>query len=76
MLEPTSEFWSYFIYQLYLSIFIIICSLWICFDFSSSGGASGIGRATVERLSEEGAIVAIFDTNAEAGGKIAGEFLY
>ena len=37
------------------------------------GGASGIGRATVERLSQEGAVVAVFDINREAGEKLAGD---
>ena len=37
------------------------------------GGASGIGRATVERLSQEGAAVGIFDINKEAGEKLAGD---
>ncbi len=36
------------------------------------GGASGIGRATVERLSQEGATVGIFDINKDAGEKLAG----
>lgn len=35
------------------------------------GGASGIGKATVERLSEEGASVAVFDINKEAGESLA-----
>ena len=37
------------------------------------GGASGIGRATVERLSQEGATVAVFDINKEEGEKLAGK---
>lgn len=40
------------------------------------GGASGIGRATVERLASEGATVAIFDINSEAGQKLAGLFTF
>lgn len=35
-----------------------------------TGGASGIGRATVERLSQEGAIVSIFDINKSAGEQV------
>ena len=37
------------------------------------GGASGIGKATVDRLSEEGASVAIFDVNKEAGEAVAAQ---
>ena len=44
------------------------CAQYVC----HLGGASGIGRATVERLANEGAIVAIFDINREAGQKLAG----
>lgn len=40
------------------------------------GGASGIGRATVERLANEGATVAVFDINSEAGQKLAGLFTF
>ena len=36
------------------------------------GGASGIGKATVDRLTGEGGAVAIFDINKEAGEKVAG----
>jgi NAD(P)-dependent dehydrogenase (short-subunit alcohol dehydrogenase family) len=36
-----------------------------------SGGASGLGRATVERLVAEGASVAIFDNNVELGSQAA-----
>jgi NAD(P)-dependent dehydrogenase (short-subunit alcohol dehydrogenase family) len=38
-----------------------------------SGGASGIGRATVERLAGEGSAVAIFDINKENGEELADE---
>mgnify|MGYP002973146571 CR=1 FL=1 len=34
-----------------------------------TGGASGIGRATVERLVREGAKVAVADYNLEAAGR-------
>jgi NAD(P)-dependent dehydrogenase (short-subunit alcohol dehydrogenase family) len=36
-----------------------------------TGGASGIGRAIVERLADEGACVAILDLDEEAAGKVA-----
>lgn len=36
-----------------------------------TGGASGIGKATVERLVEEGATVGVFDINKEAGEALA-----
>lgn len=36
-----------------------------------TGGASGLGRATVEALSAQGARVAIFDINEEAGNDLA-----
>ena len=36
-----------------------------------TGGASGIGRAVVERLTAEGARVAIWDRNAAAAGEVA-----
>ena len=36
-----------------------------------TGGASGLGRATVEALSAQGARVAIFDINGEAGQELA-----
>jgi NAD(P)-dependent dehydrogenase (short-subunit alcohol dehydrogenase family) len=36
-----------------------------------TGGASGLGRATVERLFAQGAKVAIFDLNAEQGAALA-----
>ena len=36
-----------------------------------TGGASGIGRAIVERLAREGARVGIFDMNGEAAGRLA-----
>ena len=35
-----------------------------------TGGASGLGRATVERFAEQGASVAIFDLNVEAGNDL------
>ena len=35
---------------------------------------SGIGKASVERLSGEGAVVAIFDINQDAGEKVAADF--
>ena len=38
-----------------------------------TGGASGLGLATVKALREAGAKVAIFDLNAEAGEKAAAE---
>ena len=38
-----------------------------------TGGASGIGEATVRRLVAEGATVAIVDTNDERGAALAGE---
>lgn len=38
-----------------------------------TGGASGLGLATVKALREAGAKVAIFDMNAEAGAKAAAE---
>ena len=46
------------------------CAQYVC----HLGGAFGIGRATVERLANEGAIVAIFDINSKAGQKVAGLF--
>lgn len=36
-----------------------------------TGGGSGIGEAIVKRLAEEGAKVALFDINADAGAKVA-----
>jgi len=38
-----------------------------------TGGASGLGAATARRLAGQGARVAIFDLNAEAGEALAGE---
>ncbi|WP_105104051.1 SDR family NAD(P)-dependent oxidoreductase [Microbulbifer pacificus] len=38
-----------------------------------TGGASGLGRATVERYLKDGAKVAIFDMNAEAGSRLAAD---
>ncbi len=38
-----------------------------------TGGASGLGEATVRMLAERGAKVAIFDVNPVAGERIAGE---
>jgi len=38
-----------------------------------TGGASGLGEATVRRLARMGAKVAIFDLNAERGGALAAE---
>ena len=39
-----------------------------------TGGASGLGRSTVERFVKAGARVAIFDLNEELGEALAGEF--
>src|SRR5271166_1980227 len=36
-----------------------------------TGGASGIGRATCERMAAEGAAVAVLDRNGEAAAKVA-----
>ncbi|MGE4429476.1 MAG: 3-hydroxyacyl-CoA dehydrogenase [Sphingobium sp.] len=38
-----------------------------------SGGASGLGLATARKLAEEGAKVALFDLNEEAGARAANE---
>jgi NAD(P)-dependent dehydrogenase (short-subunit alcohol dehydrogenase family) len=38
-----------------------------------TGGASGLGRATVETFVQKGCSVAIFDLNAEAGNALAGD---
>ena len=37
-----------------------------------TGGASGIGAAIVKRLGREGARIALFDINPEAGEAMAG----
>ena len=42
-----------------------------CLDFLTG---LGIGLATVERLTSEGAAVAIFDVNQDAGEKVVSEF--
>jgi NAD(P)-dependent dehydrogenase (short-subunit alcohol dehydrogenase family) len=39
-----------------------------------TGGASGLGRATVEKFAGQGCKVAIFDLNAEAGAELAEDF--
>ena len=41
--------------------------------FLVAGGASGIGKATVKRLAEEGARVVVADRNADAAERVAGE---
>ena len=38
-----------------------------------TGGASGIGRATVHRFVNDGAAVAVFDINESAGNKLQAE---
>ena len=38
-----------------------------------TGGASGIGLATVERLAREGAAVSIFDINKSAGERVCSQ---
>ena len=38
-----------------------------------TGGASGLGEATVRSLASEGVKVAIFDMNAERGEQIAAQ---
>lgn len=38
-----------------------------------TGGASGLGKATAERLANDGARVTVFDVNTEAGTDVAGE---
>ncbi|KAL5479533.1 hypothetical protein EMCRGX_G023061 [Ephydatia muelleri] len=40
-----------------------------------TGGASGIGQATVEKLAKEGSTVAIFDINVAAGSCVAKELV-
>ena len=37
-----------------------------------TGGASGLGRATIEKFAGRGARVAIFDLNQEAGTELVG----
>ena len=39
-----------------------------------TGGASGIGRATVHRFVNDGAAVAVFDINESAGNQLQGSF--
>lgn len=39
-----------------------------------TGGASGLGRATVKRFAANGAKIAIFDMNAEKGNQLVEEF--
>lgn len=41
-----------------------------------TGGASGLGEATVLRLAERGAKVVVLDLNAEAGQAIADSALF
>ena len=41
-----------------------------------TGGASGIGLATVERLAQEGAIANIFDINKSAGEQVINPYFY
>ncbi|KAA3614580.1 MAG: beta-ketoacyl-ACP reductase [Calditrichaeota bacterium] len=40
-----------------------------------TGGASGIGRATVERFAEEGAIISIWDVDSEKGETLSAELI-
>ena len=41
-----------------------------------TGGASGIGLATVERLAREGAAVNIFDINKSAGEQVCNQIIF
>ena len=40
-----------------------------------TGGVSGIGLATVERLAQEGATVNIFDINKSAGERVCNQLI-
>ena len=41
-----------------------------------TGGASGIGLATVERLAQEGATVNVFDINKSAGEQVCNQLIF